>query len=122
MNVLVIDDDPDILFIVAKALELDGITVLTATTALDGLGRAALDRPDGILMDLTLPDLKGTALLDRLRAGEATRDIPVVVLTARTRPEEIKDVLARGARDVITKPFEPDRLGKRLRELFTRSG
>ena len=120
MNVLVIDDDADILFIVEKALELDGIAVVTASTALEGLDRAALDQPDGILMDLTLPDLKGTVLLDRLRAGEATRDIPVVVLTARTRPEEIKDVLARGARGVITKPFEPDRLGKRLRELFTR--
>ena len=121
MMVLVIDDDPDILLIVQKALELDGIDVLTATTALEGIGRASDARPDGIVMDLTLPDLTGTTLLERLRTGEATRDIPVVVLTARTRPEEIKDVLARGARDVITKPFEPDRLGPRLRELFTRS-
>ena len=121
MNVLVIDDEPDILLVVEKALELDGIDVLTATTALEGLDRAAREQPDGIVMDLTLPDLKGTALLDRLRTDEATRAIPVVVLTARTRPDEIEDVLARGARAVITKPFEPDQLGPRLRELFTRS-
>jgi two-component system phosphate regulon response regulator PhoB len=121
MTVLVIDDAPDILLIVQKALELDGMDVLTATTALEGIRRAGDERPDGIVMDLMLPDLPGTVLLERLQAGEATRDIPVVVLTARTRPEEIEDVLARGARDVIGKPFEPDRLGPRLRELFTRS-
>ena len=121
MNVLVIDDDPDILLILTKTLELDGIRVSTATTALEGLRRAADLRPDGIVMDLTLPDLRGVTLLERLRTGDATRDIPVVVLTGRTRPEEIEDVRARGARDVITKPFEPDQLGNRLRKLFTSS-
>ena len=79
MTVLVIDDDPDILLIVQKALELDGMDVLTATTALEGIRRASDERPDGIVMDLTLPDLSGTTLLDRLQTGEATRDIPVVV-------------------------------------------
>jgi two-component system phosphate regulon response regulator PhoB len=121
MNILIIDDDPDILLLLSWALERDGFRVLTAGTARDGLERAAADQPDGIVMDLTLPDLAGAALLDRLRTGDSTRGIPVVVLTARTRREEIEDALARGAREVITKPFEADRLCQRLRAVFTRS-
>ncbi len=71
-----------------------------------GVDLAREHRPDLILLDLHLPDMNGREVLARLRAGENTRDIPVIVVSADATDEQIKRLKAAGARDYLTKPLD----------------
>ena len=101
--VLVVDDDPGILELHSRIIEQAGHRAVTAHG-----GRAALEvlghtRPDLILLDLMMPDLDGFAVLDALRARETTRDVPVIVLTARTLDEGDIERLNRGVVTIMGK-------------------
>jgi AraC-like DNA-binding protein len=101
--VLVVDDDPGILELHCRIVEQAGHRAITARD-----GRAALEvlghtRPDLILLDLMMPDLDGFAVLDTLRARETTRDIPVIVLTARTLDEADIERLNQGVVAIMGK-------------------
>src|SRR5689334_22271478 len=83
-RILIVDDEDDIREVAQVSLELVGhYEVLTAARGTDGVARARTDRPDAILLDVMMPELDGPATLARLRADPATRDIPVVFLTAK---------------------------------------
>jgi CheY-like chemotaxis protein len=83
-----------------------GVTVLSAMQGRRGLELAADHHPDAIILDLHLPDLPGNEVLTRLRAGERTRDIPVVVLSADATPGQTARLLAQGAHAYLTKPLD----------------
>ncbi len=78
---------------------------------------AARERPDAILMDVMMPHLDGPATLAALRQDPATRDIPVVFMTATNDPDEQERLVALGAKGVISKPFAPLSLPERLAAL-----
>ena len=108
MHILAIDDEPDILFIVKAAVEESGDhTVVVSGAAEEALELAASERPDGILMDVSMPTMDGYAALRRLRSDHRTSNIPVIFLTARAREEDIAGGIALGAAGYITKPFDP---------------
>jgi CheY-like chemotaxis protein len=86
------------------------VKLVSARTALEGLDRARLERPDLVLLDLVLPDLAGEEVLARLRGDPRTAGVPVVVLSANARPERAKQLLEAGAAAYLTKPLEIDRL------------
>ncbi len=88
LHILVIDDEPDILALCRVTLARDGHTVLEAATADAGLKLAIAERPDLIVLDIMLPNRDGFSLLEELAADPDTRDVPVVLLTAKTRPQD----------------------------------
>jgi len=106
-KVLYIEDDLANLTLVRHLLDRrPGIHLLTASQGKLGLELAAAHRPDLILLDLHLPDINGREIYQRLQAEEATRRIPVVVVSASAMPREIEAMLAAGVPQYLTKPLD----------------
>ncbi|MDP9303988.1 MAG: response regulator transcription factor [Actinomycetota bacterium] len=116
-RVLVIDDDGDIRALVAGLLERAGYEVNEASDGRDGLRSVFSDRPDLVLLDVTMPGLDGWAALERIR--ELT-DVPVLMLTARSDELEKVRGLKAGADDYMTKPFGRQELLARVEALLRR--
>jgi len=105
-RVLIIDDEDDIREVTQIALQLNtGWEVLLAASGVEGIMVAQAEVPDAILLDVMMPDLDGMAVLGRLKAGERTAKIPVILLTATVR--RAREAAVREAAGVIVKPFDP---------------
>jgi two-component system, OmpR family, phosphate regulon response regulator PhoB len=119
-RVLVVDDEPDIVALVAYHLVKAGDRVSTASSGPDAVAQARQERPALIVLDLMLPGMSGFEVLEQLRAEEGTRDVAVLMLTARKdEPDRIKG-LSLGADDYITKPFSPQELILRVGAILRR--
>jgi two-component system phosphate regulon response regulator PhoB len=120
-SILVVDDEQDILTLVAYHLRPEGYRVLTAADGKTAVDLALNERPDLIVLDLMLPEMSGLEVLKILRGNDATRKTPVILLTARK--DEIDRVLGLelGADDYVTKPFSPRELVLRVRLLLKRA-
>jgi two-component system phosphate regulon response regulator PhoB len=120
-RILVVDDEPDLLELVRFTLAQEGFAVVTAATGEDALARLRRDAPDLLILDLMLPDVPGTEIARRLRADAGLKDLPVLMLTAKS--EEVDRVVGfeLGADDYVTKPFSPRELVLRVRALLRRS-
>ncbi|TPG56452.1 response regulator [Sphingomonas glacialis] len=124
LDLLYVDDDPDIRTIVELALGLDpAITVRTAAS-----GKAAIASfvtpdaiPDVVVLDVMMPEMTGPETLAALRCHPLLRETPVLFMTARGRDADIKDYLALGAAGVILKPFDPLRLAAQIRTCVGRA-
>jgi len=119
-KILIIEDDDDISELVRFNLEKDGFKVIGVSTGEAGLKRVRTDRPDLVILDLMLPGMDGLTVCRELRTSPATRDIPVVMLTARGEDIDVVAGLEVGADDYITKPFSPRVLTARVRALLRR--
>jgi two-component system, cell cycle response regulator DivK len=110
-RLLYIEDNEDNLYMLTLRFDvLGGYEVLTAATGAEGIAKAAAERPDLILMDLNLPEIDGWSATRRLKADPATRDIPLIALTAHAMAGDREKALASGCDDFDTKPVEFDRL------------
>jgi two-component system phosphate regulon response regulator PhoB len=119
-RILVVDDEADIVALVAYHLVKAGYRVSTASTGPDSLSAARQERPALIVLDLMLPGASGYDVLEQLRNAAATRDIAVLMLTARREePDRIRG-LALGADDYLTKPFSPQELVLRVGAILRR--
>jgi two-component system KDP operon response regulator KdpE len=118
VRVLVVDDEPQILRAVEMKLRGAGYAVETASTAQDALMKAAMRPPEAIILDLLLPDGRGTDVCREVR-GWST--VPILVLSAVGEEKEKIDALDAGADDYVTKPFSGDELLARLRAALRRS-
>jgi DNA-binding response OmpR family regulator len=120
MKVLVIDDDPELLPLVAFALRQSGFIAVEAASGERGLEIVRSERPDLLILDLNLPGIDGLEVCRRLRAdGDRT---PVLMLTVRSEEEAQVQGLDAGADDYLTKPFSPRTLLARVRALLRRAG
>jgi two-component system phosphate regulon response regulator PhoB len=119
-RVLVVDDESDIVALVAYHLVKAGYRVSTASTGPDALVAARQERPALIVLDLMLPGASGYDVLDQLRANAATRDIAVLMLTARREEQDRIRGLTLGADDYLTKPFSPQELVLRVAAILRR--
>lgn len=117
-TILVIDDEKDILKLVQYNLEKEGYQVLQAKTGEEGLELARTGKPDLILLDLMLPGLDGLEVCRILKANDATRPIPVVMLTAKGSEVDQVVGLELGAVDYVTKPFGVKLLLARVKNVF----
>ena len=119
-RILVVDDEPDIVALVVYHLAKAGFRISTASNGADALRIAQQDRPALVVLDLMLPGMSGLEVLDQLRADDTGQDIGVLLLTARREePDRIKG-LSAGADDYLTKPFSPQELVLRVRNILRR--
>jgi len=117
-TVLVVDDEPQIVRALRINLAARGYRVLAAPDGTSALRIAADGKPDVIVLDLGLPDVDGTSVIEHLRRWTA---VPVIVLSARTDPADKVRALDAGADDYVTKPFGMDELLARLRAAVRRT-
>ena len=114
-RILVVDDEPDITALVAYHLAKAGFRVSTAANGPDALKAAREEKPDIVILDLMLPGISGYDILAELRKRDETRDVGVILLTARREETDRIRGLTLGADDYLTKPFSPQELSLRVR-------
>ena len=119
-RILVVDDEPDITALVAYHLAREGFQVKTAGTGPEALQAIAAEPPDLVVLDLMLPGRSGFEVLDEVRRREETRDVGVILLTARRDEGDRIKGLAGGADDYLTKPFSPAELVLRVKAVLRR--
>ena len=120
-TLLVVDDEPEIVAISRDYLEQSGFRVLTANNGVAALRLARTEQPALIVLDLMLPELDGLDVIRALRGDQATRALPVIMLTARVGEADRVSGLELGADDYITKPFSPRELVARVRAVLRRA-
>ena len=119
-RILVVDDEPDITALVAYHLARAGYRVSTAADGTEALKLARTERPDLVILDLMLPGVSGYDVLAELRRVDETRDVGVILLTARREEVDRIRGLTLGADDYLTKPFSPAELSLRVAALLRR--
>jgi DNA-binding response OmpR family regulator len=113
-KVLIADDDPDILDLVAFKLEQAGHHLVTAGDGITALAEARREPPDVVVLDVSMPGMSGLDICRELRADPATAAIPVILLTARAQEADVEAGFDVGADDYVTKPFSPRELVSRV--------
>ena len=119
-TILVVEDDPVILDLLAVNFELEGYTVVRAVDGEDGLATARRFRPAAVVTDIMMPKRSGLDLLRDLRADADLATVPVILVSAKALASDVREGLAAGADDYVTKPFEPDELLVRVEKLLGR--
>jgi len=117
-TVLVVDDDPVILKLLEVNFEMEGFDVLLARDGQEGIEVACDSRPDVVVSDIMMPKKSGLELVVALRGDPATRDIPIILLSAKAQNADVRTGLDAGADDYVTKPFEPMDLVDRVNRLL----
>src|SRR5687768_5978581 len=119
-TILIVEDDPDILELVQYNLQRKGFVVVTSSNGEDGLKLAKERTPHLIVLDLMLPGMGGLTVCQRLKEDVRTREIPVIMLTAKSEENDIITGLEMGADDYVAKPFSPKELVARVRAILRR--
>jgi two-component system phosphate regulon response regulator PhoB len=120
-TILIIEDETDILEILKYNLSKNGFAHLSAESGEQGLELATAKQPDLVLLDLMLPRMDGLEVCRRLRAQERTRNIPIVMLTAKGTEADVVLGLTLGADDYVPKPFSPAELLARIKAVLRRN-
>jgi len=119
-TVLVVEDEPQIQELVAVNLEHSGHRVLRASSAEEAQAAIRAELPDVLVLDWMLPGESGLSFARRLRADERTRELPILMLTARAMEQDKLSGLEAGADDYLTKPFSPKELAARIKAVLRR--
>jgi two-component system OmpR family response regulator len=118
-KILVIEDEWKVLEIVASYVRREGFEAITATTGKEGLNAFNEYKPDLVVLDLMLPDISGESVCQKIKE---VRDIPVIMLTAKSNVEDRIAGLSLGADDYLVKPFSPRELMMRVKVVLKRYG
>jgi two-component system, OmpR family, response regulator len=118
-RLLVVDDEPNILELLATSLRFAGFEVTTATNGREALAAARSSRPDLVVLDVMMPDMDGFDVVRRMRGEGAT--VPVLFLTARDATEDKVAGLTVGGDDYVTKPFSLEEIIARIRAVLRRA-
>jgi two-component system cell cycle response regulator DivK len=121
MKILYVEDNEDNIFMLKNRLVRAGHTVVVATDGEQGVAMALSERPDMILMDLSLPVLDGWQATRQIKAAPETKRIPVIALTANAMAGDREKALAAGCDDYDTKPVEMLRLLAKIKDLAERA-
>ncbi len=121
-RVMLVEDDADIQTVVRLSLKMRGVSdVLVMENGEECLAHVREFRPDVILLDVMMPKLDGYETCRRLKENPATREIPVIFLTAKTQHYEVDKGLDLGAAGYLTKPFDPMKLHEQVMELLDKA-
>lgn len=119
-KILIAEDDKDIRELIVLTLEFNGFEVVSAEDGQVALEKAQTQPFDIILMDVRMPRMTGYEACRQLKNMEATKDIPIVFLSAKGQETEIQTGLAAGAADYVLKPFAPDQLVQTIKRVLTK--
>jgi CheY-like chemotaxis protein len=117
MKILYVEDNEDNIYMLRSRLTRAGFTVVIATDGEQGVAVAASEKPDLVLMDLSLPVLDGWEATRRIKTAPETSRIPIIALSAHAMPGDAEKALAAGCDDFDTKPVELPRLLAKIRAL-----
>jgi len=117
-KILIVDDEEDIAFSLARRLIANGYETICAEDGCEGLRRAQTESPDLILLDLMLPKMDGYKVCRLLKFDERYKRIPIIMLTARSEAEDVELGLQTGADGYMTKPFDAAALLDKIKELL----
>ena len=120
-RILAVDDSPTILAMLEEILVSAGYEVLTAEDGAEALESARSEQPDLILLDVMLPKLDGYRVCRLLKFDQKYKDIPIIMLTAKTEEQSMATGLRTGADQYLTKPVEPERLLEAVAEELART-
>jgi len=120
-RILVIDDDVNINELIKVNLELNGYEVITAPDGIKGYALAQQESPSLVVLDVMMPEVDGYTVAKRIRENPATKDVPILMLTAMGMLQDKAKGFAIGVDDYLVKPFEPDELVMRVRALLKRA-
>lgn len=118
-KILVVDDEVDLVEVIRFALEKEDFTVLVSHDGEDALEQARNESPDLIILDVMLPKLDGYKICRLLKFDERYKHIPILMLTAKTQEKDKTLGMETGADDYITKPFEIDKLMKKIKSYMS---
>lgn len=118
--IVCIEDEPETTNLVQLILSRDGYEVLGADGGEEGLAMVREELPDLVLLDLMMPDMDGWQVYQLLKENEATRDIPVIVVTAKVQSiDKVLGLQVAKVDDYITKPFRPEELSERVKYVLS---
>ena len=109
-KILVVDDEPDVVMLIATTLRGEGFDVIPAYDGLEALDKAAMEKPDLIILDIMMPMMSGYEVCQQLKADPESQHIPIVCLSSAHTPDARAQSLHVGAVTLLTKPFLPDEL------------
>jgi CheY-like chemotaxis protein len=119
--VLVADDEEDILTLVSTIVERAGHEVVSVRDGAQALAAIRERRPDLVVLDISMPEVDGLEVLRRVRADSETRELPVLLLSARAQEADVRRGFDTGASAYVKKPFSPSELARRVDELLETS-
>jgi DNA-binding response OmpR family regulator len=119
-RILVVEDDPRAVVFIMDQLEYAGYTVEAARDGEEGLAKAQQLRPDLVVLDVMMPRMDGYEVCDRLKSSADTRNIPILMLTAKGQAQDKVRGFATGADDYLAKPFDGDEFAARVKALLKR--
>ncbi len=119
LKVLAVDDSKTIRMIVKKAFKTYDCEVIEAENGKEGLETASKEKPDLIILDITMPVMTGPEMLEELKKDPALKEIPVIMLTAESGKENVVQILKMGVKDYMVKPFKGEQLIERVIKLVT---
>ena len=115
-KILTVDDSTTIRKIVKRALDSFNCEILEAQNGVEGLAMANKEKPDMILLDITMPVMTGVEMLERLKGEQELKEIPVIMLTAESGKEAVTKAVRMGIKDYIVKPFKGPELVERIQK------
>ncbi len=122
-HILLVDDEDDIREVAGISLEaVGGWQTSSASSGAEGIAKAIAERPDAILLDVMMPDIDGPTTFMRLQEDPQTRDIPVILLTAKAQTADRERFEQLGIAGMLTKPFDPMTLSDQVAAILAASG
>lgn len=117
-KILVVEDEENVRRFIRIHLEFEGFSVTEAANGREGLEKAVREKPQLVITDVMMPEMDGVTLYKTLRAGNETKDIPIIVLTVKDSFEDVQKAYLIGVNDYLTKPFDPRVLVERVHEIL----
>jgi len=118
LKVLTVDDSKTIRMIVKKAFKPFDCELFEGENGVEGLACAAREKPDIIILDITMPVMNGAEMLEKLRQQEELKKTPVIMLTAESGKENVMRIVKMGVQDYMVKPFKAEQLIERVEKLI----
>ncbi|MFC1495999.1 PleD family two-component system response regulator [Candidatus Margulisiibacteriota bacterium] len=118
-KILIVEDAPEVLMILENFLRVHGFEVQTALDAYQGLDRIESDMPDLILLDVRMPGMDGYQFCEKIKTDEKYKHVPIIIVSVKCSPEDVKKGIDKGASAYIPKPFDPDEVIAKVKELLS---
>jgi len=116
LKVLLVDDEADILEVIQDRLEAYGFDVVSASTGVEALDKLAVEKFDGVFLDVKMPEMGGIEALEEIRKRD--QKIPIIIITSSSTREAAIDAIAKGADDYVLKPFEWAELKAKIEKVY----